>query len=203
MKAHPKAGPRLPNGVRPVGVVRRPVQWTSGSTPLAPKSVIGHFLDSLFWNEPWCSWRRTSAKYIMFLPFTGNLVPVVLTTEPLANYRECRPAHPGRSGAVDACYMDIRTKWSTMVRARGPRDAHARGAIRTGLPSRLALRSGLRSTPGRVRHGHPSSCSSRATSSPRFTAASLALYAQLTSLPRMVGCDRSLLPVHRELHALR
>ena len=65
------------------------------------------------------------SQYIMFPPFSGNLVPVVLTTEPPANYRGCRPAHPGMSGVVDACYMDISTTQSTMVRARGPRDAHA------------------------------------------------------------------------------
>ena len=52
--------------------------------------------------------RGASARSIIFLPFTGNLVPVVLTTEPPANYRGCRPAHPGRSGVVDACYMDIK-----------------------------------------------------------------------------------------------
>ena len=109
--------------------------------------------DSLFWNETRGPSRWTSARFIIFLPSTGSLVPAVLTAEPHAIYRGCRPAHPGRSGVVDACYMDIKNHTvDDGARAVDFKMLTPRGEARTHLPPRLALLRGVSEHP-RVNSG--------------------------------------------------
>ena len=74
---------------------------------------------------------------------------------------------------------------------RGLQDAHTSWrSSHTPASSARSSERGLGAPQGELGHSHPSSCSSRATSSPRVNAASPALYTELISPPRMVRCDR-------------